>query len=200
MLILLLLHFCSIYIHLNTADSYAEEGDYPFEVAIAYRGTDICGGAIVSEYLILTAAHCIRYLDPNDLAIFAGVHNYYVFPRGHKYEVNSTYIHPQYEASTRDYDVALIKLVNALKLNTPGVDSIEIVTTSYVNYGGKLATLVYWELEPGTRLLYTDIELWDQRQCTAGNIFGEFAASIDLPPPNNGIICAGIPAGSICDW
>ncbi|XP_037823998.1 anionic trypsin-2-like [Lucilia sericata] len=157
----------------------AEEGQFPFEVSIAYKYQDICGGAIISTHAIVTAAHCINYIEPNDLQVFVGVHNFLIFPRGHIHEVATTKIHPEYEPTTRDYDVALVKLKEALELNT-NVGIIPISSTSHVYYGGKLDRAV------------------GRKRCTPANALGDFAVDLydnDLPPSSLAVICAGIPAG-----
>ncbi|XP_046802012.1 trypsin-3-like [Lucilia cuprina] len=175
----------------------AEEGQFPFEVSIAYKFKDICGGAIISTHAIVTAAHCINYIEPNDLQVFVGVHNFLIFPRGHIHNVATTKIHPEYEPTTRDYDVALVKLKESLELNA-NVNIIPISSTSHVYYGGKQGTLVYWEIENGSSLLFTQTELWAEKRCTPANALGDFAVDLfddDLPPSSLAVICAGIPAG-----
>lgn len=37
----------------------ARDGQYPYLVSIRNRGVHDCGGAIIDEYWILTAAHCL---------------------------------------------------------------------------------------------------------------------------------------------
>ena len=35
------------------------EKQYPYQVSVQYEGTHRCGGSIISEEWILTAAHCL---------------------------------------------------------------------------------------------------------------------------------------------
>ncbi|XP_037816320.1 trypsin-3-like [Lucilia sericata] len=153
-------------------------------------GLDICGGAIISKYTIITAAHCIDVLESNYLKIIAGRHNFEVAPVEH--EVDATALHPLYNERNREFDVALIKLLQPLDLSVSNVDLIEITTSSYPFDAGTKGTLVYWELGQGSMLYYAEVELWQQDICL------NFATEnySDMPPASNAIICTSIPEGS----
>lgn len=45
----------------------ARKGDYPFIVSLAKNGTHYCGGTLLNEKTILTAAHCG---EPSDMSLF----------------------------------------------------------------------------------------------------------------------------------
>lgn len=38
----------------------AHDGEFPYQVSIRNREIHDCGGAILNEYWILTAAHCLK--------------------------------------------------------------------------------------------------------------------------------------------
>ena len=38
----------------------AQVGQYPYQVSIQTSGVHVCGGSIISEKWILTAAHCLE--------------------------------------------------------------------------------------------------------------------------------------------
>nr|KAG5707306.1 hypothetical protein BaRGS_000080 [Batillaria attramentaria] len=51
----------------------AEVGEFPFLVPIKYsNGNQFCGGSIINERFVLTAAHCVPDGDPTGLMITAG--------------------------------------------------------------------------------------------------------------------------------
>lgn len=37
----------------------AQEGQFPYQVSLRANGNHFCGGSIVNEYWIVTAAHCL---------------------------------------------------------------------------------------------------------------------------------------------
>lgn len=182
---------------LNAANSFAEKCEFPHEVSVAYQGEHICGGAILTDNFIVTAAHCIKYIEVQDLMVVIGVHDFKRYLKNNILRANRTIIHPQYIPHTRDFDLALIYLQKPLTLFNHISEPIEVMESNYKMIGGTLATLVYWEPDPGTELMYTDIELWDPERCTPESIWGDSVVGTAIAPSNNAVICLAIPEG-IC--
>ncbi|CAK6445175.1 unnamed protein product [Pipistrellus nathusii] len=91
----------------------APEGKWPWQVSVHYGGFHICGGSIINEYWILTAAHCFSknrspaafdmYVGLVDLKL-AGNHTQW-------FEVNKVIIHHTFEMyHPLGGDVALVQL------------------------------------------------------------------------------------------
>ena len=67
-----------------------------------------CGGSIVTQKHVVTAAHCIKGYDNDALSIWAGSEK--LNSGGSRYMVDSTIIHPDYvELNTSDISVITIK-------------------------------------------------------------------------------------------
>ncbi|XP_055422445.1 serine protease 38 isoform X2 [Bubalus kerabau] len=91
----------------------ALEGKWPWQASVHFVGFHICGGSIIDEYWILSAAHCFdrnrnteafdMYVGLVDLNV-AGNHTQW-------FEVNRVIIHPTYELyHPVGGDIALVQL------------------------------------------------------------------------------------------
>ncbi|XP_039746096.1 trypsin-1-like [Pararge aegeria] len=88
--------------------------DYPYQVSFIVNKSYFCGGFIVSERYILTAAHCAQNVDPSTVVLRAGS----------SYRTNGTLIpiveivpHPEYDNPPFDKDVAYIKTAEPLEFS-----------------------------------------------------------------------------------
>lgn len=120
--------------------------DYPWQVAITTStGSQFCGGSVINEYWILTAAHCLG--SYSNIKIRAGVTNK-TYTNGQDISVAEEIPHPQYQSSTHQNDIALLRLSSPLDLSGPNVKAIPIVTEDHANAGlqdpGVTATITGW--------------------------------------------------------
>src|SRR5215467_8201807 len=84
--------------------------EHPWQVALQFRGEFFCGGSIIAQKWILTAAHCFKYSSmQNDWRAKAGATNYAI--TGAWSEVERVMVHDEYKGEpTYENDIALIKL------------------------------------------------------------------------------------------
>jgi trypsin len=90
-------------------DQFASQGDFPYQVALLINGYFWCGGSIISNQYILTAAHCIENFSPDNLTV---LHGTIYWPKGTVAEVSKIIVHEKYDK--RKYDVALLRLTSPL--------------------------------------------------------------------------------------
>ncbi|GJQ70815.1 hypothetical protein Trydic_g742 [Trypoxylus dichotomus] len=91
----------------------AEDGAFPYQISLRWHGRHICGGSILNERYILTAAHCIHRQIPENLTVVTGSNN--LNEGGDTYKVEKIIEHKGYLPQTITNDIALIKLQEDVK-------------------------------------------------------------------------------------
>lgn len=126
----------------------AGKGFFPWQVAIYYKNTFMCGGSLIDREHILTAAHCFngRSKDVREYRIVLGEHNRkYKEGTEQTREVSRIKIHEHYADDRDDNDIALMKMKREANLNDHVVPaclpksgaSLEIGTKCYITGWGK---------------------------------------------------------------
>merc|ERR1719428_1366373 len=95
----------------------AQENEWPWQVVLFIDNAWFCGGSIISENYVMTAAHCAdgaSYFD-----IMAGAHNVRASSEPHRVEITSYngWTHPGWDSNTLSNDIALIELPSPLSFN-----------------------------------------------------------------------------------
>jgi secreted trypsin-like serine protease len=127
----------------------ADLGEYPFMVALLYEpidGTDYqkqyCGASLIDARWVLTAAHCVDFLEGPDQIAVAVSRTHLDSTEGVRVEVRDIYIHPDWDPNVFSPDVALIELakpvngVETIRPAGPGDDAYEAA--------GTLLTVIGW--------------------------------------------------------
>jgi secreted trypsin-like serine protease len=92
--------------------------EWPWQVQITKDGGHWCGGSLLSDRWVLTAAHCVDGQSDASLSVRAGLTK--LVPAGPNVQVRtvlSHQIHPAWNAATLENDVALIRLSSAVVFN-----------------------------------------------------------------------------------
>jgi trypsin len=97
--------------------------ELPWQVALL-NGTStdprqFCGGSIIQAQWILTAAHCVEGLTPENVDVLAGTVT--KFSGGMRVDARALFIHPNWGKTPYqyDFDAALIKLKEPLTVGAP---------------------------------------------------------------------------------
>ena len=123
---------------------------YPWQVFLV-AGNNQCGGSIIGDKWILTAAHCLfnslgEEIASTSMLVKAGATNPYDPSQGAVYFVKNAIIHENYEATVLDYDLALLELQQEIRIDH--AEPIAIVTAEDASLGatdpGVLANLSGW--------------------------------------------------------
>ncbi|WP_395791853.1 serine protease [Aquimonas sp.] len=92
----------------------ATASDNPFQVALLQRNiantanAQFCGGTLYKANYIITAAHCSDFVTTGQVQVLTGTRR--LDGSGVRRNVTRIVIHPSYNASTYDYDVAVWQL------------------------------------------------------------------------------------------
>ncbi|CAB3387876.1 Hypothetical predicted protein [Cloeon dipterum] len=175
----------------------ATEGEFPSIVSVqvdvfisTFRHN--CGGTIISERHILTAAHCLTAWTANTVRIVAGSTRAGV-SEGDIYKVAALTIHEEYDQiNAWINDIAIITLETPIVLK-PGI--VEIVTLPPEGQSpedGAVAVVAGWgdTQARSDDLLRVEINIVNQRECQ--DIY--YGIGYPVYP---GQICAGVPQGNM---
>ncbi|CAG9822921.1 unnamed protein product [Phaedon cochleariae] len=89
--------------------------NYPWQISLQHRGSHFCGGFLISNKWVVTAAHCLLSGYRTNLNIRAGSSNRN--SGGQTANVKRYITHPQYSTTTLTNDIALLELSTPITLN-----------------------------------------------------------------------------------
>ncbi|CAG9798560.1 unnamed protein product [Chironomus riparius] len=87
--------------------------DAPYQAALLYSGSFICGASIISTKYLLSAAHCVQEYK-NKLSVRVGSN--YAYKDGEVFQVEKATSYPFFNTVTLNNDFAILKLVGEIKL------------------------------------------------------------------------------------
>ncbi|XP_044757149.1 trypsin-3-like [Coccinella septempunctata] len=113
----------------------ADIKDFPYQVSLRL-GNAKCGGAILNEKYILSAAHCTYDVDPKEIMVRAGSN--LLNSGGVVIAVDATFQHESFDPVTYDYDIVILKLKEDLTF-TDSISPIDLVPAGFIIEDNRLA-------------------------------------------------------------
>lgn len=159
----------------------AAEGAWPWQVALLVAGepvstdTQFCGGSLVLDTWVLTAAHCVHMqdeqgwfdLNPQAVSILVGTNK--LDGTGDLVPVKQIIKHPSYLGTQFDFDIALIQLERAPSV---AYKTIEVPDAEYgdvLRQPGVTTIVTGWGLQngaqPSPELRQAQIQMLDRDLC-----------------------------------
>ncbi|KFB42848.1 trypsin [Anopheles sinensis] len=87
----------------------------PYQVSLQYLNSHRCGGSVLNNKWVLTAAHCTDGIVPYALAVRLGSSRH--ASGGTVVNVANVVQHPNYDSATTDFDFALLELEGELSFS-----------------------------------------------------------------------------------
>ncbi|CAL4085529.1 unnamed protein product, partial [Meganyctiphanes norvegica] len=129
---------------------------YPWQIGLHQPGYYIsCGGTIINDRWILTAAHCVvdqntcrvKYDSSSPIKVWVGEHNQLEasddISDTKKYSIKTYVKHPNYNCKTLDYDFALLELAEPIPFNSI-IRPICLPKDDSKTYAGQTGTVTGW--------------------------------------------------------
>ncbi|XP_071972718.1 ovochymase-2-like [Engystomops pustulosus] len=174
----------------------AKKGESPWIASLKRDGKHFCGGTIISEKHILTAAHCV--MDKNVesyLKVFVGDHDFIVKEiTEQSFPIKAIYKHPNFHPNKPyNYDIAIVELTGHIRFDK-SVQPACLPNPDDVFASGSLCIALGWGrlLENGklpSSLQQVALPLIEPRRCL--HIMG----TVDRRLTFETAVCAGYPEG-----
>lgn len=174
--------------------SKASQGDFPYQVSIRHSGWELghfCGGSILDEEHVLTAAHCLHGQNPWDIKIIAGdVLLDRTSCTSVKRSVSAIFVHERYNYSTLQNDLALIRVSKPFPTDSSFIKAITLTSTTPEE--GTPCNVTGWGISSNessdlpNNLQFVEIPLISTENCSN---------SENKYPIRDGMICAGCREG-----
>lgn len=93
----------------------ARPGEFPWVVSLVKPDAQtaeeghFCGGALIHSRWVVTAAHCVFYRDPENVQAVIGATDLSA-DAGERIGVHQILVHPDYDRTKYDFDIALLEL------------------------------------------------------------------------------------------
>ena len=178
--------------------STTEVNEYPWQIGLSYKTNSrvFCGGTLISDQWILTAAHCTRGDAASKLKVVLGEHD-----TNSNTETNSTiYLgvakiveHPYYSAYTYNYDFSLVKLKSKVDfVANPNIRPVCLPTSTSKDYAGEFAITTGWGAKSyggssSSILREVRVKVMSNKDCKASSYSSNMI--------KDQMICAGVQGG-----
>lgn len=165
-------------------------GSRPWMVSLQ-RSSHFCGGSLIKNDWVLTAAHCVDGSSTSGLYAVVGRHAWNG-SGGQRIAVSQIIVHPSYNDSTSDHDIALLKLSSPVTL---GLTLMQLPDADLINEAaapGDIVTVLGWgtTTEGGSipsNLREVDVPVVSNTTCNSSSAYnGQITGNM---------MCAGYAAG-----
>uniref|UniRef100_A0A1A9W2I9 Peptidase S1 domain-containing protein n=1 Tax=Glossina brevipalpis TaxID=37001 RepID=A0A1A9W2I9_9MUSC len=159
----------------NGVETTIEARPYQVSIQRITNGHHSCGGSIISEDIVITAAHCIRNVEASNLQVRLGSTHYN--EGGILVGVKAMKYHEKYDTELLWYDIAILKLDKPVKQSST-VRYIELAkkvpktgTSAIVSGWG---TTCWLACDLSNVLMEVEVSFLERKDCASKNyLYGE---------------------------
>ncbi|XP_042870523.1 trypsin alpha-3-like [Penaeus japonicus] len=168
--------------------------EWPWQAALMYGSQQFCGGSLINDRYILTAAHCTESMRASDLTVRLAEHRLSTSGETSvvSRSVSQIIEHPNYQPGNEINDIALVKLSSPVTVS----DTVLPVCMPppKPTYAGKTATVTGWGTtssggSSSDTLREVDVTVLSNTACQSGN----YGSAIE-----DTMLCAGSTGKDSC--
>jgi len=153
----------------------ADKYEWPWIAALMNNGRQFCGGSLIDQKHILTAAHCVAHMSRYDVAnLKVRLGEYQIKTTGETvlFESKAARVvrHKGFSQQTLHTDVAIITLETPVPIDQANIRPVCLPPLGGPSYAGQTATVIGWGSlkengpQPNT-LQEVTIRIWDNQKC-----------------------------------
>ncbi|XP_050957799.1 mast cell protease 1A, partial [Labeo rohita] len=166
----------------------------PYMVSVQSKEQHICGGFLISDRFVMTAAHCRKKTQA--LTVVLGAHNLQNKNENSvRIKVKSYHTHPQYTSESFRNDILLLRLEKNAQLNN-NIKSISIPAEEGDIEADSVCSIAGWGLletngKQSNHLMETNVKVVNNKECESKWGEEEFSASLMMCVYGEGGSCDG---------
>ncbi|KAK2579335.1 hypothetical protein KPH14_008287 [Odynerus spinipes] len=149
----------------------ADPREWPWMVALLRKDeVQYCGGVLITDRHVLTAAHCVAGFKPRDIRVRLGEYDFTTSDetRALDFSVTEIRVHRDFDPATFENDIAIIKIHRPTTFNSyiwpiclPPIDqTFENKTAIVTGWGTQ-----YYDGPASTVLMEVAVPIWPQEKC-----------------------------------